>query len=245
MNIEELSNTQLLLLTVLVNFVVAIATGVLTVSFLDQAPATVTQTVNQIVDHTIETVTQQVPGVATPTPSAEDQLTGAIAAAAARTVKVHQESTTTPALATGVYLPKSRAIATLMGKSLPKEVIVEFADGSSAPASLSRTNENIAIYGFSDSAKLYDAPAASPIPLTSLKAGQTIIALTSDDSVATGIISKISATGIYTSLSSPTPGTGAVNISGSLVGIGSATAGVFITADQIISLLSATSSPNQ
>ncbi len=56
MNIEELSKAQLLLLTVMVNFVVSIATGVLTVSFLDQAPTTVTQGVNRVIEHTIQTI---------------------------------------------------------------------------------------------------------------------------------------------------------------------------------------------
>jgi hypothetical protein len=45
MDIEELSKSQLLLLTVMVNFVVSIATAVLTVSMVDNAPLTVTQTV--------------------------------------------------------------------------------------------------------------------------------------------------------------------------------------------------------
>jgi hypothetical protein len=57
MNIDDLSKSQLLLLTLLVNFVMSIATGIVTVSLLDQAPQTVTQTVNRIIEHTVETVT--------------------------------------------------------------------------------------------------------------------------------------------------------------------------------------------
>lgn len=246
MNIEDLSKSQLLLLTVLVNFVTAIATAVLTVSLLDEAPTTVTQTVNRIVDHTIETVTMQVPsggGKDTGATRDEELLTAAVAADVARTVKVYRENGDTMPLATGVYLPKSRAIATSRVIALPKEIFVGFPDGSTAEASLANNNGEIGIYGFSDTAALPDAPAAEPVMLADLKLGQTVISLSEAGNVVTGIISKVDASGIETTLPAVPPGAAAVSLGGGVVGISNGSLGFLIPADGIMTLLSAPPEP--
>jgi len=59
MDLEHLTKHQIVLLTLLVSFVTSIATGIVTVSLMSQAPLSVTRTINQIVERTVETVVPQ------------------------------------------------------------------------------------------------------------------------------------------------------------------------------------------
>src|SRR3989344_4679250 len=128
MNIEELSKSQLILLTILVNFVTSVATGILTVSLLDRAPAFVTQTINRVVERTIETVAAAAPAavIQAPAPSNQDLVTAAIGADATRAVVIYaaETGTSTPFISVGSYLPKARAIATAAQGALPKEALI-------------------------------------------------------------------------------------------------------------------------
>lgn len=247
MNIDDLSKSQLLLLTLLVNFVMSIATGIVTVSLLDEAPATVTQTVNRIVEHTVETVAPaSEPAAAvvatTQQPSEEDQLVSAISGDASRTVKLYADATTSPALAQGIYLSKSRAVVVMTQDGLPKDAVVGFPDGTSASVSVSRADATLTIYGFGDATSIPSAAATALLDPANLKQGQAVIALTSDGSAVTGIISKVDGETITTTLPAVPAGAAAVDLKGQLVGISGAN-GAFVSAAHINALLSAPQPP--
>lgn len=247
MDIEELSKSQLILLTILVNFVTSVATGILTVSLLDKAPPFVTQTVNRVVERTIETVAAAAPAavIQAPAPSNQDLVTAAIGASAGRTVAIYAASagTSTPAVAIGTYLSKARAVVTAAQIVLPKEALIEFTNGSYIPASLAHEGKGIAIYGFADDAALPKTSSPALIAPENLKLGETVLALGSDGFAATGIVARVGSKGVHTSLPDIGVGSAAVDLSGNLVGIsaGGETVGLLIPADRITALLTATS----
>lgn len=65
MDIKDLDKKQYILLILLITFVVSIATGIVTVSLMNQAPKSVPQTINNVIQRTIEKVTT----VEVPTPT--------------------------------------------------------------------------------------------------------------------------------------------------------------------------------
>jgi hypothetical protein len=247
MNIEELSKAQLILLTILVNFVTSIATGILTVSLLDRAPAFVTQTVNRVVERTIETIAAVAPAAiiqSSPAPSNQDLVTAAIAVNAMRVVAIYsaETGTSTPALAIGTYLSKSRAVVTAAQDILPGEVLVEFTNGAYIAASLAHAGKGIAIYGFAGSASLPKMTSPTLIASGDLKLGGTVLALSADGAASTGIVSRVSVKGVYTTLPDIGTGSAAVDLSGNLIGIATGvTPGFLVGANTITALLTATS----
>lgn len=56
MEMKDLSNSQLMLLTILISFVTSIATGIATVALLQQAPSEVIQPINKVIQQTVEKV---------------------------------------------------------------------------------------------------------------------------------------------------------------------------------------------
>jgi hypothetical protein len=108
MDVEHLSKVQIVLLVLLCTFVASIMTGIVTVALLAQAPPAVTQTVNHIIQRTVETVA---PSTGIPTTIKEttvvvkeDELLSSSISSAFNKVGIVHETTATssPIIALGI-----------------------------------------------------------------------------------------------------------------------------------------------
>ena len=95
---ENLTKQQIVLLTLLVSFVTSIATGIVTVALMNQAPIGVVQTINKVVERTIETVST--PAKETQTVvretvvvSTDDQIVSAIEKNSKNVIRIYRTDT--------------------------------------------------------------------------------------------------------------------------------------------------------
>ena len=58
MDLKELNKSQLILLALLISFVASIATGIVTVTLMQQAPTSITAPINRVVKQTVEKITE-------------------------------------------------------------------------------------------------------------------------------------------------------------------------------------------
>ncbi len=134
---EELNKNQIVLLTLLVSFVTSIATGIVTVTLMDQAPTAVTQTINRVVERTIEkavpgetkvtTVVKEVPVVVTEDKLIVDVINNT-SSGAVRIANVDGKTT----LGTGFIVNKNGLIATAELLLIPPTP--EAVEGAPAPS---------------------------------------------------------------------------------------------------------------
>lgn len=90
---NDLNTQQIVLLCLLVSFVSSVATGITTVSLLDQAPEPVAQTINRVVERTIEKVVDPVVNTVTNVATNKPQVERIV-----ETVVVNQEDLTVEAV---------------------------------------------------------------------------------------------------------------------------------------------------
>jgi hypothetical protein len=140
MDIEQLSKVQIVLLTLLVSFVTSIATGIVTVSLMDQAPPSVAQTVNRIIERTVQTVVPSGQSASAAVVTQEktvvvkesDLISQAVAGADPSVVRLYSSAADSPAfLGLGVILDASGTIASDMAAfGGAADGVAELADGS-------------------------------------------------------------------------------------------------------------------
>lgn len=269
---EDLTKTQIVMLSLLVSFVTSIGTGIIASSLLNNASVGVTQTVNRVVERTIEKV---VPGPSGTTKEVkvvikeEDLIMSAIEKTSKSLVRIKNSASADSAetfQALGLVMNKDGLIATdkknfVQGGSYQ----VVMGDGTIFPASVVSINDasGIAFLKVSLGDKKYTFVPVTIGNSDNLKLGQTIISIGGKDrnSVSIGNISDLSysdsatnggktVTSIETqiALKDGADGGPLLNIDGDIVGIKlegtDVKSGVYMPINALKNLTSALSSGN-
>lgn len=207
MDIDDLNNTQVLLLTLLVSFVTSIATGIVTVTLMAEAPPSVSQTINRVVERTVEKVVPSTTGAPTITKETtvvvkeEDVLAKSITKVSGSVVALFASGadaqTEGEFVGWGVVVTNEGVIAT------DSSIISEggsyrgkTTDGTLWTLSVARQNEKTGVALLKIEQKTDKPVQFTPVPLSDsdkLTLGQSVIVIggRGRQAVDTGIISSL------------------------------------------------------
>ncbi|MDD4803841.1 MAG: serine protease [Candidatus Pacebacteria bacterium] len=209
---ENLSKQQIVLLTLLVSFVTSIATGIVTVALMNQAPVGVTQTINRVVERTIEKVVPSTPTKETQTivketivVNVDDQVTNAIEKNSKSIVRIYTteddyfyNTESIKFIGVGVVISDDNIIATDNNISISNsgKYFIKTEDGKNRELTILRTvsGEEVALLKIKeDSKNPITLPKVSLISNGNLKLGQSVVYIggESKNMIGTGIISAI------------------------------------------------------
>jgi len=206
---ENLTKHQLILVALLISFVTSIATGIVTVSLMDQAPKAVIQTINRVVERTVERVVTEPPkkGSAvvkeTIVVKEEDKIIEAIEKNAKSMVRIYKTDLSQSAenplksfVGIGVVISKDGDIATdgaIISSSSSYSVVLNDAKEYDAKPIPSETKSAIEFLKIVP--KVGEGLSLTPAVLAdsdTLKLGQTVISLGGKlrNSVSIGVITS-------------------------------------------------------
>jgi hypothetical protein len=186
---EDLTKTQIVLLTLLVSFITSIATGIITTSLLAQAPQGVTQTIDRVVERTVERVAPATTGgtVREVTVVKEgDAIVGSVEAAIKSVVRINSPANTEGVqnfYALGVVVGKGLVLSDKRDVNTGGTYTVVFSDGASLPAQFAAQSETGSLTLFrliADDARVRNIPIIS-LSKADPKLGQTVIAMEGRD----------------------------------------------------------------
>jgi putative serine protease PepD len=203
MDIEELTKSQIVLLVVLISFVTSMATGIVTVSLMDQAPTSVAQTVNRVIQQTIKEVASpgQTAAVVAPTKPVIVNDTNSIASAvqksAASIMRLYSSDGST-FLGLGVVINASGDMITdtaAIGSA--SQTSVSLPNGSNVLASVATRDAGIglAVLSIATSSESTTTPAWVPIgvPSAAPVLGETVVMIAGESNawIGSGLISSL------------------------------------------------------
>jgi S1-C subfamily serine protease len=210
---EHLNKQQLILLALLVSFVTSIATGIVTVALMNQAPSGVIQTINRVVERTVEKV---VPGPSAPSTQTivketvvvneADRVVDAVAKNSSSIIRIFRSNTDPSAsmnpmlfVGLGALVSDDGIVATDNGVIAEGgKYFTNLTDGKLRALTILRAKqgEQIALLQIESDPKSPDTFSKVNIaPDNSIKLGQSVVYIGGEvkNLVATGIISSISA----------------------------------------------------
>ncbi|PCI29715.1 hypothetical protein COB52_02275 [Candidatus Kaiserbacteria bacterium] len=227
MNLEELNKSQIVLLTMLVSFVTSIATGIVTVALIEEAPTDVTRVIQRVVERTVETVSpaaQQATIITTERTiiiKESDLIAAAIADNKSKIVSVVRNFDGA-FVSLGVFIDNQGTLA-MDASALKKDVVygidvggeeflpvsIKYEGGARGIALLQVEAERIGV----------EEIKASETPL---HLGQTTVAFVGGGSITQGIITSLGGSGfIDTSISGTkmAPGAPLISVDGEVIGL--------------------------
>jgi len=189
MDMEELSKSQIVLLTLLVSFVTSIATGIITVSLMDQAPPAIAQTVNRIVERTVEKVVQTgqaassvVTTEKTIVVKESELIAKAVEKVRPSLVHIYASSSEPTFLGLGIVVDADGGVvsdSSAIGES--KNIVVALADGTRLSATLISRDPKNGIANLRAATTTEDGKTVQFTPATlsvgNLTLGQTVVVL--------------------------------------------------------------------
>ena len=190
--IKDLNKTQLILLAILLSFVISIATAIVTATLLQQAPPAVTQTINRVVQQTIEKVAPDyTPGTTQTVVVKEDDLV--VDAVSKTRANIFSLSDSKDYITDAYSVGKGMFIAKASLLDSTKTYVVASGAASLSVKITSISNTGLAL--LSPLSATDTAIKAFPDPVfgkdSDIKAGQTVI-MVSSDSISKDIVQNVS-----------------------------------------------------
>jgi S1-C subfamily serine protease len=231
---EDLTKTQIVLLTLLVSFITSIATGIITTSLLAEAPQNVTQTIDRVVERTVERVAPAAVGNNTTVREVTivkegDAVVSAVESTAKSVVYIKYPAGSDGIqrfYAMGVIVNKQGLVLTdKRDLGVTGTYTVVLSDGTQLPAVFVAASDTGSMSLFKITANETELKSLVPMTFskTDPKLGQTVIAVKGKESIAVGrVLSLDSNAGDATtdiSASGEIAGGALLNLSGELVGL--------------------------
>lgn len=196
---EDLSKQQLILLVLLITFVTSIATGIITFTLLSEAPVEVTQTINRVVEKTIERVVTE-PGkpdkvVTTVVVNEEDRVLEAIAKNEKSIVRLKTTGADGSEVFAGLGLVISAdgvIVIDLRSYNMASNFTLSFFDDKTYPSGKAFVDKENGLVFIKAGVPLSESPKYVFHPAIfgdsdGLKIGQTLVAISGRDSNAVSI----------------------------------------------------------